>query len=458
MDLRVIDLSPASESQQQRTLDEVKDFATTDMDRGGPERWTYRILQEPELAEELKRLAGPRKVGGVDAVSLQPCKTWHYRSQDRYRVEEWSLPDGTWTYAAVFDGHMNHDTVDHISAALGPYVRDALAAALRSRPTSTALPALVSDVLKRALVHLDGALVSEFLALFPSRDPAALRKLEPARVKQILGSAPGAASPKSGHHTTARAFGGTTALVSLVDPTRSQLWVANVGDSTASTAASASAAGTPPRWRATVLNSIHNGSNPGELERIRVEHAGEAGCTWNDRVLGFLAPTRALGDAWLKLPAVYAELVFKHLDADWLSAEVMEPHVPRIRTPPYLSSNPDVYHVPLRDGRAPGAGAGAGRGGATPNPQERVLILCSDGLSDLYDGYSHQEMAAEWVQAVGQELDAPARPGSGRPHLALALLREAIGGSDTQLVSRNLTVEMEERWMDDTTIVIQRLP
>ena len=45
-------------------------------------------------------------------------------------------------------------------------------------------------------------------------------------------------------------------------------------------------------WRGTVLNSIHNGSNPAELARIRAEHPGEADCAWNDRVLGFLAPTR----------------------------------------------------------------------------------------------------------------------------------------------------------------------
>lgn len=165
-------------------------------------------------------------------------------------------------------------------------------------------------------------------------------------------------------------------------------------------------------------------------------------------------PARAaIGDAWLKLPAVYAELVFKHLDADWFSPEVMEPHVPRIRTPPYLSNAPDVYHVPLRDKD----GAAQVRDSAAPS---RILILCSDGLSDLYDGYTFQDMATEWVQVVGQELDSEAGPGAARTHtnLALSLLREAIGGTDTQLVSRNLTVEMEERWMDDTTIVVQRLP
>ncbi|KAI0371138.1 protein serine/threonine phosphatase 2C [Pilatotrama ljubarskyi] len=442
MDLRVIDLTPASESQQQRTLDEVRDFATTDMDRGGSERWTYRMLKEPALVQELERLAAPHTLGDVDAISMQPCRTWHYRSQDRYRAEEWALPDGTWTYAAVFDGHMNHDTVNHISAALGPYLKDSLAAALRSRPSSSALPSLVSGILKHTLEHLDGILVSDFLNLFPSAEPQKLRSLDSSRIKQVLSDT---SEENSGYWRTARAFGGTTALVSLVDPTKDHLWIANVGDCVAVLGQKDGSG----KWRGTVLNSIHNGSNPGELERIRSEHPEETDCTWNNRVLGFLAPTRALGDVWLKLPAIYAELVFKHLEADWLSAEVMEPHVPRIRTPPYLSSTPDVYHIPLRNDHS------RTKGNTAP---PRLLVLCSDGLSDLYDGYSFQDMADEWIQVVGQELDSTSVPGAGRANLALSLLREAIGGSDTQLVSRNLTVEMEERWMDDTTIVVQRLP
>lgn len=256
MDLRVIDLTPASESQLQRTLDEVKDFATTDMDRGGPERWTYRMLSEPAVAEELRRLASPHTMAGVDAVSLQPCRTWHYRSQDRHKVEQWALPCGTWTYTAVFDGtsadagplrqililtnrhlsgHMNHHTVDHISAALGPYLKDSLAAALRSRPPDSKIPALVTSVLERSLEHLDNTLVSDFLSVFPSGKAEELRSLHPSRVKQLLSDCPSAEKGPSGYLRAARAFGGTTALVTLVDPTKSHLWVANIGDCIAGT-------------------------------------------------------------------------------------------------------------------------------------------------------------------------------------------------------------------------------
>ncbi|PIL34209.1 hypothetical protein GSI_03920 [Ganoderma sinense ZZ0214-1] len=440
----VINLMPATSSDQLRALDEVKDFALTDMDRGGDERWTYRMLEEPVVSEELKRVAEPRTsaAGTVDSVSFQPCKTWHYRSQDRHKVEEWALPGGgTWTYAAVFDGHMNHDCVDFVSTRFGPYLKSLLDASLRTCPSPSALPSLVSGLLRQALLHIDQILVSDFIGLFP-RELDALRRVNPTHAKNRVNDKGG---ENSGYRKTARAFGGSTALVTLVDPRRRHLWVANVGDCVAVLAEQDRSG----NWGSRVLNSIHNGSNPGELERIRAEHPGENDCAWNNRVLGFLAPTRALGDVWLKLPAAYAELVFRHLDADWLSPELMEPHVPRIRSPPYLSSTPDVYHLDL--------GVGAGTSGA---PSQRALILCSDGLTDMYDGYTPQEMADEWTQVIGRALGSNTGPNSGRPktHLALSLLREAIGGSDTQLVSRCLTVEMEERWMDDTTILVQRLP
>lgn len=120
----VINLTPATSSDQLRALDEVKDFALTDMDRGGDERWTYRMLEEPAVSEELKKVAAPKTstAGTVDSISFQPCKTWHYRSQDRHRVEEWALPGGgTWTYAAVFDG-MRSRSRPSIIAYVGRYL------------------------------------------------------------------------------------------------------------------------------------------------------------------------------------------------------------------------------------------------------------------------------------------------------------------------------------------------
>jgi hypothetical protein len=42
------------------------------------------------------------------------------------------------------------------------------------------------------------------------------------------------------------------------------------------------------------------------------------------------------------------------------------------------------------------------------------------------------------------------------PNLSLCLLRDAIGGDDVDAVSRYLTLEMDDKWIDDISIVVQR--
>ena len=102
---RVVSLTSATSLENLRALNEVRDFATTDMGLGGRERWTYRILQEPRLSAELQRIANPISTGGIDAIDFQPCPLHEFRSQDRMCIEHWQMPTGgTWTFTAIFDG------------------------------------------------------------------------------------------------------------------------------------------------------------------------------------------------------------------------------------------------------------------------------------------------------------------------------------------------------------------
>lgn len=41
-----------------------------------------------------------------------------------------------------------------------------------------------------------------------------------------------------------------------------------------------------------LINSIHNGGNALEQDRIMAEHPAETECMLEDRILGWLAPTR----------------------------------------------------------------------------------------------------------------------------------------------------------------------
>lgn len=157
--------------------------------------------------------------------------------------------------------------------------------------------------------------------------------------------------------------------------------------------------------------------------------------------------TAAIGDGWLKLPTIYTKNVFIHLDTPWMHRESLPKYLPRLQTPPYVSSTPDVYHRRLRR-----------RKGSGNDPCDAFLITCSDGLLDLGRPEPislSQPLIDRWVEVVGRSLGGN-HAASEASNLALALLRDCIGGDDIHLVSRNLTVEMEERWMDDITILVQR--
>lgn len=149
----------------------------------------------------------------------------------------------------------------------------------------------------------------------------------------------------------------------------------------------------------------------------------------------------AIGDTWLKIPAVYSQRVLLNLRHEW-NVEIPETYIARVRSPPYVSSTPDVHHIPL-----PKVASG--------KPRDMFLMLCSDGLPDLYppERRARSELASHWVRVVGRALDSRTQAGNA----ALSLLRDALGGDDVREVSKYLTVEMDEKWIDDVTIIVQRL-
>jgi len=166
---------------------------------------------------------------------------------------------------------------------------------------------------------------------------------------------------------------------------------------------------------------------------VRAQHPGEPQCIYNNRVLGVMAVTRAIGDFGFKLPAVYTERVF--LNANLGVPADVRSFISRNITPPYISGVPEVQHVELVQGTS------------------SFLLMCSDGLMDLYEDQRlelNEILSKKWVEKVGKGY-------SKESNLALSVLREALGGEDEEKVSRMITVEMSFKWMDDTTILVQRL-
>jgi pyruvate dehydrogenase phosphatase len=139
----------------------------------------------------------------------------------------------------------------------------------------------------------------------------------------------------------------------------------------------------------------------------------------------------AVGDTWLKLPAIYTRRVFAVLSSDFATQ-----YAERILTPPYVSNISDTYHRDI-------------------DPVDSFVVLCSDGLPDLNSGMNIQQLADQWVTVVGQILDSVTSD-DDMPNLSLCLLRDAIGGDDVDAVSRYLTLEMDDKWIDDISIVVQR--
>jgi len=125
-----------------------------------------------------------------------------------------------------------------------------------------------------------------------------------------------------------------------------------------------------------------------------------------------------------------------------MSPPLVEHYAGRILTPPYVSGIPDVHHYVFD---------------TTVDRQEFFLILCSDGFLDIYDNIdvtlSESALAERWVRIVGNSLKRQREQGLPG-NLAFDLLRDAIGGKDIDLASRNLTLEMDDKWIDDVTILV----
>jgi len=119
--------------------------------------------------------------------------------------------------------------------------------------------------------------------------------------------------------------------------------------------------------------------------------------------------------------------------------------ITRIFTPPYISNKPEVQHVDLARTKALTAG-------------EITFVLCSDGLLDLFEARDESDLrsvAQRWMQS-GSATD-PKSSGDPYENGALRILREGLGGRNEDAVAQILTVEMDDKWLDDITTLVYKL-
>ncbi|KAJ7594843.1 phosphatase 2C-like domain-containing protein [Mycena floridula] len=318
----VISIPSANSSEELQALEEVSQFARTDMGTGQGS-WTYRRMQEPEISRELARMASATSLNGCHCITFQPCLPHVAENQDRYVVQTWNLPNGPWSFNLVLDGHLNSWTVSYVLQKLPDVIQNELRSAL-THDSRLGIPH-ISQILRDSITNLDNQLCTQFLQLFP-RDFVSLNRMTDAQIQETF------ENPVCGQDNseiTFRCLGGTTVVLSLTDPLKKNLWIANLGDCHAVLGVR-----THQSWAANQVNALHALiHNPTEGRRIKSEHPAEEHAIKSNRIVGFLEPTRAVGDIWLKIPSIYTSRILSKVDQDWISAGRLQEYARHIVTP-----------------------------------------------------------------------------------------------------------------------------
>jgi pyruvate dehydrogenase phosphatase len=201
------------------------------------------------------------------------------------------------TNCCISVGHCGHDTVNYVHKRLPSMVKMSLQALLQSTPTTSLKPELVSEALCNTVRHLDESMRSHLFDFLPHDH---LTKMSDTQLNRLISQ-----RYSEWNAISARCTQGSTALLALSDPLKKNVWILNLGDSiagknttllmlhplsdTISVLGERSLSG---KWTAVIVNSMHNGNNPTEYQRIRREHPSESACMTDNRVVGYLAPTR----------------------------------------------------------------------------------------------------------------------------------------------------------------------
>jgi pyruvate dehydrogenase phosphatase len=208
-----------------------------------------------------------------------------------------------WAELEVYAGHAGHATVEHAFRTLPSMIKQALESLLRSF-RGHGFAAAVSGMLSDCIARFDHSITADFTRMFPG-GPAGLQGMSSTQIRHLFQDRmPGPGSQDL--TAVARCLQGSTVIMTLTDPSKHNLWIANLGDSRAGVLASIRSSpvvlisrhlvlGSRTHagdWSATFVTAPHDGNNPSEVRRIQNQHPGEPECMKDNRVVGFLAPTR----------------------------------------------------------------------------------------------------------------------------------------------------------------------
>ncbi|TKA29102.1 hypothetical protein B0A54_16212 [Friedmanniomyces endolithicus] len=237
-----------------------------------------------------------------------------------------------WCEWSIFDGHAGPRTAQALTMSLAGMVMQGLADdGCFDRPYSANDPHTI-DTIKQVFLQADEDMVQHTM-------------------EQIRSGLPDRAGVVA---SAAAAFSGSCALLALYDPVQHVLRVANTGDSRAVLG----------RWDGTkyiahAMSVDQTGFNEMEVARITEQHPGEDVVDPKTGRVHGLAVSRAFGDARWKWPQEVSKRAFEMFWGPSPRPDSM------IKTPPYLTAEPEVTEVVVQTGDHPD-----------------FLVMASDGLWD----------------------------------------------------------------------------
>lgn len=122
-------------------------------------------------------------------------------------------------------GHCGHDTVNFVCKRLPYMIRMSLQALLSSTTGTVPSSELVSEALNNAIRHLDDSIRSDLFDFLPCDR---LCQLSSDRLREHIQR-----HESEWETISARCTQGATVIFSLLDPSKRNLWVVNLGDSQA---------------------------------------------------------------------------------------------------------------------------------------------------------------------------------------------------------------------------------
>ncbi|KAJ6451699.1 protein serine/threonine phosphatase 2C [Mycena vitilis] len=367
---------------------------------------------------------------GVHTVTFQPLVS--RVNEDRVVTERWDIKGDSWLFLAVCDGHGGTTTAEYTASVLPNHIHS-LFAKLDAATIDDSGQA-ISKKLKREVVDFDKSIGEDLRRICP--DPESLTE-EDARtlIDKHL-------------ETIERAYYGTTfSAATVINITSKTMWTIGVGDSTVGL----SYLNADNNRLCQELAEIHSPTNPKEFFRVSMAHpSAEKRVLEENRVLNFLAMTRAIGDFFLKLHSSFTANLFRFVPTTFQTNREIISELSL--TPPYLIARPSVKYTDL----------------APLWEKGLFIVLFSDGVDNLVDGrwvfHSENPCKADPLRVIADLLQDDTDPsvpdmlGHGvqprwTANRALDVVGNLAGGTDAGRIQKVVDAA-EELYIDDTSIIV----